>query len=428
MEMKFNTAILYDVENLIGGYGNADMLSNLSLKEIFEAIEQKVSGKIAIQRAYANWSDRRLGILRTDVVQLGIEPIQMFGFGKGSNKNASDIQLAIDAIDIAFTRSVIEVFVIVSGDGGFSFLAKKLHEYGKLVIGCAYERTTNRVFESVCDEFVWIAEPQEEGEKPRRMRVEQISNDPLVHHFSRRHKPLRKYYLQEIEDSILRIVDFLTWHNRSKHLFSRSGLNISIFSQLLNYRLVDFNYYKYGFARFTDLIRYGIRQSKCKLVHKAPSEYRLVFREVNPKGYEDTGFIEAPGEVHSPELYQLLLKKNYPVFRQFDWERLYQIGDYLSTNKLDIQGLGLGDLIEQITDEFDDEVSEIKSTIFAFIAADCFVRTPEQAKLPDQQLSFIHHSTEKAMEQLEGAMRQKLNDIIEEVNDEVFRESFDGRE
>lgn len=84
--MKFNTAILYDVENLIGGYGRADMLTNLSLKDIHNEILKKDIGKISIQRAYANWSDPRLNILRGDIIELGIEPVQMFGFGRGPKK------------------------------------------------------------------------------------------------------------------------------------------------------------------------------------------------------------------------------------------------------------------------------------------------------------------------------------------------------
>jgi hypothetical protein len=51
--MEFNTAILYDIENLIGGYGKTDMLSSLSLKDIYDEILKKDIGKIAIQRAYA---------------------------------------------------------------------------------------------------------------------------------------------------------------------------------------------------------------------------------------------------------------------------------------------------------------------------------------------------------------------------------------
>ena len=73
--MKFNTAILYDIENLIGGYGKSDYLARLSLKDIFDEISKKNIEGIAIQRAYANWSDPRLNILRGDIVELGVEPV-----------------------------------------------------------------------------------------------------------------------------------------------------------------------------------------------------------------------------------------------------------------------------------------------------------------------------------------------------------------
>jgi NYN domain len=52
------------------------------------------------------------------------------------------------------------VFVIVSGDGAFASLAKKLHQQGKTAIGCAYENHTNRVFAAVCDYFIWLPEPE----------------------------------------------------------------------------------------------------------------------------------------------------------------------------------------------------------------------------------------------------------------------------
>ena len=115
--MAFNTAVFYDVENLLKGYAfSAQLLSNLSLREIVESVNQTglVSG-IAVQRAYANWSDPRLAVMRGEINDLGIEPVQVFGFSRDQKKNAADIQLAIDAIDLAYVRPSIDVFVIVSG-------------------------------------------------------------------------------------------------------------------------------------------------------------------------------------------------------------------------------------------------------------------------------------------------------------------------
>lgn len=159
----FNTAIFYDIENLTKGYNyGPELLDNLSLAEIYSAIAgSNHVGNIAVQRAYANWSDSRLRRLQSDIVNLGIDPIQIFGFGRGPSKNAADIQLAIDAMEIAATRPSIDVFAIVSGDGAFASLAKKLHEYGKIAIACSYETQKNRVLESVCDAFIPLEDPEE---------------------------------------------------------------------------------------------------------------------------------------------------------------------------------------------------------------------------------------------------------------------------
>lgn len=167
--MEFNTAIFYDVENLLKGYSfSQELISSLSLKEIMQRIRDTGKiGQVAVQRAYANWSDPRLNIMRGEIIELGIDPIQIFGFSRGLHKNAADIQLAIDAVDLAHIRPSLQIFVIVSGDGAFASLAKKLHEYGKTIIGCAYKKATNRVFEAVCDAFVWITDPDEEKEEEK---------------------------------------------------------------------------------------------------------------------------------------------------------------------------------------------------------------------------------------------------------------------
>ena len=156
-----NTAIFYDIENLIYGYKQAAiMASNVSLKEILEKIKSShlING-IGVQRAYANWSDSRLNVMGKEISELGIEPIQIFGLSRNQKKNAADIQLAVDAIDLAYVRPWLDLLVIVSGDGGFSALGKKLHECGKKVIGCAYKSSTNQIFEAVCDLFIPLEEP-----------------------------------------------------------------------------------------------------------------------------------------------------------------------------------------------------------------------------------------------------------------------------
>ncbi|AVH67353.1 MULTISPECIES: NYN domain-containing protein [unclassified Nostoc] len=153
---QFNTAIFYDIENLTMGRSNPNL--NFSLKQIQTNLENtNIVNKIAIQCAYADWSDSRLRLLKNEIQELGIEAIQIFDYSH--KRNAADMQLAIDVMELAQSRPTLQVFVIVSGDGAFAALAKKLHEYGKTVIGCAYEVQINRILKSVCDRFIPIPAP-----------------------------------------------------------------------------------------------------------------------------------------------------------------------------------------------------------------------------------------------------------------------------
>ncbi|MEH2022595.1 MAG: NYN domain-containing protein [Nostoc sp.] len=154
---QFNTAIFYDIENLTMGRSNPNL--NFSLKQIQTNLENTtLVNKIAIQCAYADWSDSRLRLLKNEIQELGIEAIQIFDYSH--KRNAADMQLAIDVMELGQSRPTLQVFVIVSGDGAFAALAKKLHEYGKTVIGCAYEVQINRILKSVCDRFIPIPPPQ----------------------------------------------------------------------------------------------------------------------------------------------------------------------------------------------------------------------------------------------------------------------------
>ncbi|BDI14633.1 hypothetical protein ANSO36C_04350 [Nostoc cf. commune SO-36] len=177
---QFNTAIFYDIENLTMGRSNP--LLNFSLKQIQTNLEKTtLVNKIAIQCAYADWSDSRLRLLKNEIQELGIEAIQIFDYSH--KRNAADMQLAIDVMELAQSRPTLQVFVIISGDGAFAALAKKLHEYGKTVIGCAYEGQINRILKSVCDCFIPIPTPQPKIEDIPIKEVaseSQLNDDILV--------------------------------------------------------------------------------------------------------------------------------------------------------------------------------------------------------------------------------------------------------
>jgi len=342
----------------------------------------------------------------------------MFGFGRGPQKNASDIQLAIDAIDIAFTRKAIEIFVIVSGDGGFSSLAKKLHEYGYMVIGCAFKRTTNRIFKAVCDDFIWIDEPKDEyGEQC----VQTEFTDPILIEFSRKFQPVKTTREQIISEA-KNILLFFASNKDAIYVLKNVGLNISIFSQAASYRIINFNYFSLGFTRFVDFIRYVANDTQLKMVHNPPSEYRLLFKYASIKNFKDVPAITRLGEIHTVENYNLLLSKGTPVFKIQNNEILLTICRYLSENKLAYQGVMLGDVIDGIGSVYDFGQNEIKGCVLSLVSGGCFMRESEDAKFSEQKLSFIPQSSEQTITVLKASMHQKLQTLLGNVNEEVFSE------
>src|SRR5207247_7951064 len=110
-------------------------------------------GRVVVRRAYADWSyfdeDRRM--LTRSHVEL-IEMPQRMG---ASRKNAADIKMAVDAMELAFEREYISTFAICTGDSDFTPLVHKLRELNKRVIGVGVEQTTSALLPPACDEFLY---------------------------------------------------------------------------------------------------------------------------------------------------------------------------------------------------------------------------------------------------------------------------------
>ena len=71
-----------------------------------------------------------------------------------SGKNSADIRMVVDALDLCYTKSHVDTFVIISGDSDFSPLVSKLRENNKTVIGVGVKNSTSDLLISNCDEFI----------------------------------------------------------------------------------------------------------------------------------------------------------------------------------------------------------------------------------------------------------------------------------
>src|SRR6202022_3170133 len=109
-----------------------------------------IKGKVAVQRAYADW--RRYPQYIVPLSESSIDLIFATAYGS-AKKNATDIRLAIDAMELVFTRPEIGTFILLSGDSDFSSLVIKLKEYGKYVIGVGIRESSSDLLVQNCDEY-----------------------------------------------------------------------------------------------------------------------------------------------------------------------------------------------------------------------------------------------------------------------------------
>ncbi len=140
-----HAALLIDFDNVTMG-----MRSDLS-KELKTLLGSDViKGKVSVQRAYADW--RRYPQYIVPLSEASVDLI--FAPAYGSNKkNATDIRMAIDAVELVFTRPEIGTYILLTGDSDFSSLVLKLKEYGKYVIGVGIQESTSDILVQNCDEY-----------------------------------------------------------------------------------------------------------------------------------------------------------------------------------------------------------------------------------------------------------------------------------
>ena len=151
MDQEERIALFLDYENL--ALGARDNLGGMAFdfRPIADALAER--GRVVVRRAYADWSffdeDRRM--LTRSHVEL-IEMPQRLG---ASRKNAADIKMAVDAMELAFERGYISTFAICTGDSDFTPLVHKLRELNKRVIGVGVEKSTSALLPPACDEFLY---------------------------------------------------------------------------------------------------------------------------------------------------------------------------------------------------------------------------------------------------------------------------------
>ena len=159
-----NMALFCDFENVALGVRDAKYAA-FDIRKVLERLLLK--GNIVVKKAYCDWE--RYKEFKKAMHEASFELIEI-PHVRQSGKNSADIRMVVDALDLCYTKSHVDMFVIISGDSDFSPLVSKLRENNKTVIGVGVKSSTSDLLIANCDEFIYYDDLAREPENQRKRR------------------------------------------------------------------------------------------------------------------------------------------------------------------------------------------------------------------------------------------------------------------
>jgi len=160
-----NLALFCDFENVALGVREARYAA-FDVKKVLERLLLK--GNIVVKKAYCDWD--RYKDFKKAMHEAAFELIEI-PHVRMSGKNSADIRMVVDALDLCYTKSHVDTFVVISGDSDFSPLVSKLRENNKTVIGVGVKKSSSDLLIANCDEFIYYDDlVREKPKKPSRRK------------------------------------------------------------------------------------------------------------------------------------------------------------------------------------------------------------------------------------------------------------------
>lgn len=244
---NISMAVFCDFENVALGVRDANY-EKFDIKPVLERLLLK--GSIVVKKAYCDW-DRYKGFKAT-MHEANFELIEI-PHVRQSGKNSADIRLVVDALDLCYTKSHVNTFVIISGDSDFSPLVSKLRENDKQVIGVGVKQSTSDLLVANCDEFIFYDDLVREVKRAAAKRDErksQPSAQPkrVPDEGNRRKEELEARKAQAIEMVVEMFDALVSERGDSGKIWA------SLLKDTLKRRRPDFNETYFGFRTFGNLL------------------------------------------------------------------------------------------------------------------------------------------------------------------------------
>jgi uncharacterized protein (TIGR00288 family) len=224
--------VFCDFENVALGVREAKY-AQFDMEKVLERLLLK--GSIVVKKAYCDWE--RYKEFKSTMHAASFELIEIPHL-RQSGKNSADIRMVVDALDLCYTKSHVDTFVIVSGDSDFSPLVSKLRENAKTVIGVGVKNSSSDLLIANCDEFIYYDDLVRADEQKRRAAKKR-----------RESAPAGEDKKQEAFELMLETLNALVAERgEDERIWG------SMVKQALKRRKPGFNESYYGFRAFSDLL------------------------------------------------------------------------------------------------------------------------------------------------------------------------------
>jgi uncharacterized LabA/DUF88 family protein len=238
-------ALFCDFENVALGVRDAKY-EKFDIKPVLERLLLK--GSIVVKKAYCDW-ERYKGF-KASMHEANFELIEI-PHVRQSGKNSADIRLVVDALDLCYTKSHVDTFVIISGDSDFSPLVSKLRENAKRVIGVGVKQSTSDLLVANCDEFIFYDDLVRESQR-QAARRDKREPQPAVKRSSEEERS-RKDELEARKGKAIEIA-VETFDALVSEQGDGGKIWASVLKDAIKRRKPDFSESYYGFRAFGNLL------------------------------------------------------------------------------------------------------------------------------------------------------------------------------
>src|SRR6478672_9250251 len=246
---NISMAVFCDFENVALGVRDANY-EKFDIKPVLERLLLK--GSTTVKKSYCDWE--RYKSFKAGMHEANFELIEI-PHVRQSGKNSADIRMVVDALDLCYTKSHVDTFVIVSGDSDFSPLVSKLRENNKFVIGVGVKSSTSDLLIANCDEFIYYDDLVRQDERKKQQRTRRKPAKPAAE-ASKEAQPQTEKKEKTEEDRKQEAFDLLldTIDALAEERDQDEKIWGSMVKQALKRRNPGFNESYYGFRTFSDLL------------------------------------------------------------------------------------------------------------------------------------------------------------------------------